>query len=84
MLADRRRRLAAAVHGPAAGCHPDLRLRAHARADLAAWLDHEAATAYLAPGHDRAAAFDHLVEDARPVLGEGRTRLLRFHTGLSA
>ncbi|GAA2591127.1 hypothetical protein GCM10010435_82320 [Winogradskya consettensis] len=62
---------------------PDLRLRGHARADLTAWLDHEAATAYLAPGRDRAAAFEYLVEEARPVLGEDKTRLLRFHTGLT-
>jgi hypothetical protein len=60
----------------------DHRLRASSRADLAAWLDREAATAYRGPSRHRAAELDHLIEQARSILGEHRTRLLRFHAGL--
>lgn len=60
----------------------DQRLRATARADLAAWLDREAATTYRGPSRERATELDHLIEDARPILGESRARLLRFHAGL--
>jgi hypothetical protein len=62
--------------------HSDQRLRASSRADLAAWLDREAATAYRGPSRHRAAELDHLIEQARSILGEHRTRLLRFHAGL--
>lgn len=62
---------------------PDQRLRANSRADLAAWLDREAATTYHGPSRDRAAQLDHLIEQARPTLGENKTRLLRFHAGLN-
>ncbi|MCK9930980.1 hypothetical protein MXD62_28205 [Frankia sp. Mgl5] len=58
------------------------RLRANAQADLTAWLDNEAATTYHAPSRDRAAELDSLIERTRPVLGEHRARLLRFHAGL--
>ena len=61
---------------------PDDRLRATARADLAVWLLRDAATAYRGPGPDRAAELDRLIEHARPILGEGRARLLRFHAGM--
>ncbi|WP_018504204.1 hypothetical protein [Parafrankia discariae] len=60
----------------------DERLRAGARADLTAWLDHEAATTHHPPSRDRAAELDSLIERTRPVLGERRARLLRFHAGL--
>ncbi|CAI7980962.1 hypothetical protein FRAHR75_930018 [Frankia sp. Hr75.2] len=60
----------------------DERLRASAQADLTAWLDNEAATTYHAPSRDRAAELDSLIERTRPVLGEHRARLLRFHAGL--
>jgi hypothetical protein len=62
----------------------DQRLRAHARADLSAWLDREAATTYHGPGRDRAAKIEHLIEESRPVLGAGKARLLRFHAGLNS
>lgn len=61
----------------------DEQLRVTARADLATWLDHEAATAYHGPSRERAAELDRLIELARPILGEGRTRQLRFHAGLA-
>ena len=61
----------------------DERLRVTARADLATWLDHEAATTYHGPSRERTAELDRLIEQARPVLGDGRARLLRFHAGLA-
>lgn len=61
---------------------PDPRLRVSSRADLAVWLDRDAATTYRGPSRDRAAELDQLIEQARPTLGEDKTRLLRFHAGL--
>lgn len=61
---------------------PDPRLRGSSRADLSSWLDREAATVYRGPGRDRAAELDQLIERGRPILGEDKTRLLRFHAGL--
>jgi hypothetical protein len=62
---------------------PDQRLRVSSRADLGTWLDQEAATTYRGPSRDRAAELDNLIEQARPILGEDKTRLLRFHAGLN-
>jgi hypothetical protein len=62
----------------------DERLRVTARADLATWLDHEAATTYRGPSRERAVELDRLIEQARPILGAGKARLLRFHAGLAA
>ncbi|MEV7228839.1 hypothetical protein AB0M79_17710 [Polymorphospora sp. NPDC051019] len=62
----------------------DERLRGAVRADLAMWLQRQAATTYDQPGPRLAAELDRLIERARPVLGEHRVRLLRFHAGLSA
>ncbi|MFB6392905.1 hypothetical protein [Polymorphospora lycopeni] len=62
----------------------DERLRGAARADLAMWLQRQAATTYDQPGPRLAAELDRLIERARPVLGEHRVRLLRFHAGLPA
>jgi hypothetical protein len=60
----------------------DGRLRANARADITTWLQRDAATAYQAPDSKRRTELDGLIERARPSLGENKTRLLRFHTGL--
>jgi hypothetical protein len=62
---------------------PDLRLRATARADIATWLDREAATTYRGPGAGQADELDQLIEQARPVLGAHRADVLRFHAGLA-
>jgi hypothetical protein len=62
---------------------PDDRLRGSARADIAAWLDRQAATTYHGPCQGRAAELDKLIERSRPILGEHKVRLLRFHVGLS-
>ncbi|MEV0606501.1 hypothetical protein AB0I61_09055 [Polymorphospora rubra] len=62
----------------------DERLRGSARADLSMWLARQAATTYDSPGPRLAAELDRLTERARPVLGEHRVRLLRFHAGLPA
>ncbi len=62
----------------------DQRLRATARADLAAWLEREAAISYRGPSRDRAAELDRLIDKARPILGESKVRLLRFHAGLDS
>ena len=62
---------------------PDPRLLATARADLAGWLDREAATVYRSPRPDQAMLLDRLIEHARPVLGDHRCTLLRFHAGLT-
>jgi hypothetical protein len=61
---------------------PDERLRIGARADITAWLDRQAATTYHGPSRDRAAELDKLIERSRPILGEHKVRLLRFHAGL--
>jgi hypothetical protein len=61
----------------------DERLRVTSRADLATWLEHQAATTYHGPSRERAAQLDRLIEQARPIVGEGRARLLRFHAGLA-
>jgi len=61
---------------------PDDRLRGSARADLTAWLDRQAATTYHEPSRKRAAELDKLIEHARPILGEHKVRLLRFHAGM--
>lgn len=61
---------------------PDDRLRGSARADLTGWLDRQAATTYHGPSRERAAELDKLIERARPILGEHKVRLLRFHAGL--
>lgn len=61
---------------------PDDRLRGSARADITAWLDRQAATAYHGPSRKRAAELDRLIERARPILGEHKVRLLLFHAGL--
>jgi hypothetical protein len=61
----------------------DERLRVTSRADVATWLAHEAATTYHGPSRERAAQLDRLIEQARPIVGEGRARLLRFHAGLA-
>lgn len=61
---------------------PNDRLRGSARADLTAWLSRQAATTYQGPSRDRAAELDTLIERARPILGEDKVRLLRFHAGL--
>ncbi|WP_240762482.1 hypothetical protein [Micromonospora sp. HM134] len=61
---------------------PDDRLRGSARADLTAWLDRQAATTYHGPSRERATELDKLIEHARPILGEHKVRLLRFHAGL--
>ncbi len=61
---------------------PDLRLRAGSRADIANWLERQAATTYRAPDPARAGSLARLIEQARPVLGGPKTRLLRFHAGL--
>ncbi|WFE54933.1 hypothetical protein [Micromonospora sp. WMMD1155] len=61
---------------------PNDRLRGSARADLTAWLNRQAATTYHGPSRDRAAELDTLIERARPILGEDKVRLLRFHAGL--
>jgi hypothetical protein len=60
----------------------DDRLRGSARADLTAWLDRQAATTYHGPSREHAAELDKLIEHARPILGEHKVRLLRFHAGL--
>ena len=62
---------------------PDERLRAGSRADIAVWLDRQAATTYRAPTRTRAAQLDELMERAQPILGERTVRLLRFHAGLT-
>ncbi len=61
---------------------PDPRLRASSRVDIASWLERQAATTYRSPDSDRAASLARLIERARPVLGEPKARLLRFHAGL--
>ncbi|GAB3959309.1 hypothetical protein GCM10027614_78530 [Micromonospora vulcania] len=61
---------------------PDDRLRVGARADISSWLDRQAATTYHSPSRNLAAELDNLIERARPILGEDRVRLLRFHAGL--
>ncbi|MGC4868203.1 hypothetical protein ACLQ3B_22545 [Micromonospora sp. DT53] len=61
---------------------PDDRLRAGARADISTWLNRQAATTYHGPSRDRAAQLDKLIAHARPILGEDKIRLLRFHAGL--
>ncbi|HVQ93605.1 MAG TPA: hypothetical protein VMU51_21390 [Mycobacteriales bacterium] len=61
---------------------PDDRLRLSARADITTWLDRQAATTYHRPSGDRAAELDKLIERSRPILGEHKARLLRFHAGL--
>ncbi len=63
---------------------PDARLRVSSRADIAAWLDREAARTFRAPSPDRAVELDSLLEQGRPILGEGKIALLRFHAGLTA
>ncbi len=63
---------------------PDARLRATARADIAAWVDREAATSYRGPRPDQAVELDQLIERGRPILGAHRADLLRFHAGLAA
>jgi hypothetical protein len=63
---------------------PDPRLRVTSRADIANWLDHDAATTYRTPDPDRAGELDRLTEQARPVLGEHKVRMLRFHAGLGS
>lgn len=60
----------------------DGRLRANARADITTWLQRDAATTYQTPASGRRTELDRLIERARPSLGENKTRLLRFHTGL--
>jgi hypothetical protein len=62
---------------------PDERLRVNSRADIAAWLDRDAATTYRAPSPDRAAELDRLIDCGRPILGDHKVRLLRFHVGLA-
>ncbi|WP_232234434.1 hypothetical protein [Actinoplanes sp. N902-109] len=62
----------------------DQRLRATARADIAAWLKREAATSYRGPSRDRAVELDRLIDEVGPVLGAGEARLLRFHAGLDS
>jgi hypothetical protein len=61
---------------------PDTRLSATARANIAAWLEHEAATSYHGPHPEQAVHLDPLIEHARPILGAHRADLLRFHAGL--
>ena len=63
---------------------PDPRLRVTSRADIVNWLDRDAATTYRTPDPDRAGELDRLTEQARPVLGEDKVRLLRFHAGLGS
>src|SRR5947207_13646303 len=63
---------------------PDARLQPTARANLAAWLERDAATFYRGPRPDLAVELDQLIEPARPILGARRANLLRFHTGLPA
>ena len=61
---------------------PDDRLRIRSRADITTWLDRQAVTTYHMPSRDRGAELDTLIEHARPILGDPKVRLLRFHTGL--
>lgn len=60
--------------------HP---VHANARADLTAWLRHDAATTYSTPSADRAAELSGLLAAAEAVLGPETTRVLRFHFGLA-
>jgi hypothetical protein len=57
----------------------DIRLRGQARADLATWLDTEAATTYSPPTATRRAHLLDLLADSESVLGRDRARRLRFH-----
>jgi hypothetical protein len=61
---------------------PEDRLRISARADIATWLDRQAATTYHQPSRARAAELEQLIDRARPILGEHTVRLLRFHAAL--
>ncbi len=63
---------------------PYARLSATARADIAAWLEREAATSYRGPRPEQAVELDQLIEHVRPILGAHRADLLRFHVGLPA
>ncbi len=60
----------------------DERLRASARADVTAWLVREAAATFHEPSRERAAELAGLIEAARPILGDHRAQVLRFHAGL--
>jgi len=61
---------------------PDARLRATARADIAAWLERGAPASYRGPRPEQAVELDQVIEHARPILGARRADLLRFHAGL--
>jgi hypothetical protein len=58
---------------------PDVRLNSTARANIAAWLEREAATSYRGPRPEQAAELDQLIEHTRHVLGALRADLLRFN-----
>ncbi len=62
---------------------PEDDLRTRARGDLFGWLDNEAATAYLTPTGATAQRFDLVLQRAATSIGPDRSRLLRFHLGLS-
>jgi hypothetical protein len=58
-------------------------IRTDARADLANWLTHDAATTYSVPQGPQADELAALLTDTEAVLGPDQTRLLRFHWGLA-
>ncbi|GGP43008.1 hypothetical protein [Streptomyces abikoensis] len=57
----------------------DHRLRERARTAVLRWGPADAPTAYAALPADERTRLDELIEGATPVLGEDRTRLLRFY-----
>ncbi|WP_447007963.1 hypothetical protein ACRAKI_16445 [Saccharothrix isguenensis] len=79
------------AHGTWARISADLRLvddplpaiRADARTDLTNWLAREAAATYSYPQASRADELAALLTGTEAILGPDRTRLLRFHLGLT-
>lgn len=57
----------------------DIRLRGHARADLATWLIQDAATTYSPPTAAQREHLRDLLANAESVLGADRVRTLLFH-----
>jgi HEAT repeat protein len=58
-------------------------IRTDARADIVNWLVRDAATTYSFPKGSRADELAALLTGTEAVLGPERTRLLRFHLGLT-
>jgi hypothetical protein len=62
---------------------PDGQLRAHARSNLAGWLDHQASTAYQMPPQCTLERLGRLIDAAERSMGAHKAHLLRWHLGLS-